>query len=77
MAKKYYRGSKIEEDKLLPLLHEFELVEEFGEGKVIEVATRIQNINDISYIFRGRGSDIIKKELASRFINYCVDRGSK
>ena len=55
LANKYYRGTKIQEDKVLPLLYEFDLIEDFGEVKVIEIATRIQNINDVSYIFKTRG----------------------
>lgn len=35
MASKYYRGSKVEEDKFLPLVSEFDLYHTIGDDKIV------------------------------------------
>lgn len=35
MAGKYYRGSKVEEDKFLPLVSEFDLYHTIGNDKIV------------------------------------------
>lgn len=52
LVNKYYRGSKVEEDKILILVHEFDLYEVFGNGKVIEIAMRSSNANEVAFIFK-------------------------
>lgn len=52
MASKYYRGNKVEEDKFLPLVSEFDLYHVIGDEKIVEVALRYSNASDILYIFK-------------------------
>lgn len=52
MIGKFYRGNKQEEDKVLPLVHDFDLYESFGNAKIVEIALRYTNANDIAYVFR-------------------------
>lgn len=59
MVNKYYRGNKIEEDKVLPLVSEFELYHIIGEEKIVEVAMRYSNAADIIYIFK-RGEEEVR-----------------
>ena len=52
MASKYYRGNKVEEDKFLPLVSEFDLYHVIGDENIVEVALRYSNASDILYIFK-------------------------
>lgn len=49
---KYCKGSKIEEDKVLPLIYSFDLYDAVGSNKVVEVAMRYVNAGEIVYIFK-------------------------
>lgn len=73
---KFYRGSKLEEDKILPLVHEFDLYESFGNAKVVEIAMRSPNANDIAFIFKEDDGNL-RLDLIKLFIDKCTQRESK
>jgi hypothetical protein len=73
---KYFRGSKQEEEKILPLIDEFDLYDAFNPSKIVEVAMNYQHAIDILYIFKDQSGEI-HHNLVKLFIDKCVNRDSK
>ena len=75
MAKKLMKSKKLDE-KVLPLIAEFDLYGKIPSGDIVDLVLRANNVGEVQFVFWGKKGEV-RLNLLRVLVDRCVGAGGK